>query len=48
MCREAEMQRFVDTAVRKTMNAVFDVGATGIASIGFVLFAIVLYYFDVI
>lgn len=42
------MRKLIDSAVRKTMNAMFDAGVTGIASIGFVAAAVILYYFEVI
>ena len=42
------MRRLIDSAVRKTMNAMFDAGVVGVASIGFVATAGILYYFNII
>ena len=42
------MRELFDSTVRKTMNAVFDAGVSGVASIGFVIAAVILYFFNVI
>lgn len=42
------MQRLIDSAVRKTMNAMFDVGTTGVGSIAFVALMLILWAFDII
>lgn len=42
------MQKLIEVSVRKTMNAVFDAGVPGVASIAFVVTAGIFRYFELI
>lgn len=42
------MREFISTTCRKTMNAVFDVGVTGVVSIAGVVLVVILWHFKII